>query len=110
MKALSRRTVLRGMGVTLSLPLLDAMFPAFGEGSVKPAKRFQAIYVPNGMAMEYWSPTKEGKDFEILPILEPLAPFRDQLLVLSGLHSSWNYVHAGASTSFLTGTLRGGKT
>jgi uncharacterized protein DUF1552 len=110
MKALSRRTVLRGMGVTLSLPLLDAMFPAFGEGTVKPAKRFQAIYVPNGMAMEYWSPTKEGADFEITPILEPLAPFKNQMLVLSGLQSSWNYVHAGASTSFLTGTLRGGKT
>mgnify|MGYP003347170927 CR=1 FL=1 len=100
MKALSRRTVLRGMGVTLSLPLLDAMFPARGAGAPKTAKRFQAMYVPNGMAMEYWSPTKEGADFDITPILEPLTPHKNQTIVLSGLHSSWNYVHAGASTSF----------
>ena len=110
MKSLSRRTLVRGMGVTLGLPLLDSMFPAFGQSKVKPASRFQAIYVPNGMAMEYWSPKKEGTDFELTPILEPLTPFRNQLLVLSGLSANWNYAHAGASGSFLTGTTRGGRT
>src|SRR5206468_675043 len=75
----------------------------------KPVNRFMAFYVPNGMAMEYWTPKGEGNTFELSPILEPLAPFRDQMLVLSGLKASWNYIHAGASGSFLTGTPRGGK-
>jgi len=110
MKSMSRRTLVRGMGVTLGLPLLDSMFPAFGQNKVKPASRFQAIYVPNGMAMEYWSPKKEGTDFELTPILEPLTPFRNQLQVLSGLTANWNYAHAGASGSFLTGTTHGGRT
>ncbi|MBI3050448.1 MAG: DUF1552 domain-containing protein [Acidobacteria bacterium] len=112
MKALPRRTVLRGLGVTLGLPLLDAMVPAFSvvaKAVTKPVHRFQALYVPNGMAMEFWTPATEGKTFELTPILEPLAPFRDQVLVLSGLKASWSQVHAGASGSFLTGTVRGGR-
>ncbi len=112
MKSLSRRTVLRGMGVTLGLPLLDAMVPAFSvlaQSAARPPHRFQAIYVPNGMAMEHWSPAAEGSGFGLTPILQPLEPFRDQLIVLSGLRSSWSYVHAGASGSFLTGTARGGR-
>ena len=60
--------------------------------------------------MEYWTPKGTGSAFELSPILEPLAPFRDQLLVLSGLKANWNYIHAGASGSFLTGTTRGGRT
>ena len=59
--------------------------------------------------MEYWTPKGEGSAFELSPILEPLAPYRDQMLVLSGLKASWNYIHAGASGSFLTGTTRGGR-
>ena len=62
------------------------------------------------MAMEYWLPKTAGADFEMTPILEPLAPFRNQMLVLSGLKANWNYIHAGASGSFLTGTTRGGRT
>ena len=111
-RSLPRRTVLRGLGVTLSLPLLDAMVPAFSavaRSAAKPIHRFQAIYAPNGMAMQYWTPKTDGTRFELTPILEPLAPFRDQLIVLSGLRSSWTYVHAGASASFLTGTGSGGK-
>ena len=111
-KALPRRTVLRGLGVTLSLPFLDAMSPAFtalAQSAAKPIHRFQAIYVPNGMAMQYWTPEKEGRDFELTPILAPFEPFRDQLLVISGLRASWTHVHAGASASFLTGTPRGGQ-
>ena len=111
-KSLPRRTVLRGLGVTLGLPFLDAMSPALtalAQTAAKPVHRFQAIYVPNGMAMQYWTPETEGRDFELTPILEPLAPFREQMLVVSGLRASWAYVHAGASASFLTGTPRGGQ-
>jgi uncharacterized protein DUF1552 len=111
-KSLPRRTVLRGLGATMALPFLDAMLPAFGtrgRAAGAPVHRFQAFYVPNGMAMEYWSPKGEGSTFELSPILEPLAPFRNQMLVLSGIKSSWNYIHAGASGSFLTGTVRGGR-
>src|SRR5437870_5771100 len=111
-KSLPRRTVLRGLGATMALPFLEAMIPAFSRralASSKPAHRFQTFYVPNGMAMDYWTPKGEGAAFELSPILEPLAPFRDQMLVLSGIKASWNYIHAGASGSFLTGTPRGGK-
>jgi hypothetical protein len=107
-KLLPRRTVLRGIGASLALPFLEAMVPS-ARAAVKPVRRFLTFYVPNGMAMEYWSPKGEGTAFEFSPILQPLAPFRDQMLVLSGLHSSWNYIHAGASGSFLTGTPRGGR-
>ncbi len=111
-KALPRRTVLRGLGASLSLPLLDAMVPAWSlraNAATTGAHRFLAFYVPNGMAMEYWTPKSEGRAFELSPILEPLAPFKNQMLVLSGVNASWNYIHAGASGSFLTGTTRGGR-
>jgi len=109
-KALSRRAVLRGAGAALALPMLDAMTPAFArQSSQRPVHRFQTFYVPNGMAMEYWSPATTGRDFELTPILSPLAPFRDQLLVLSGLDANWNIAHAGAGGSFLTGVTRGGR-
>jgi hypothetical protein len=109
--ALPRRTLLRGMGAAIALPFLDAMVPVLSaRGRVVAPSRFQTFYVPNGMAMDYWTPKGEDKAFELSPILEPLAPFRDQLLVLSGIKASWNYIHAGASGSFLTGTPKGGKT
>ena len=106
-KALPRRTILRGLGAALALPALDAMTPLGAAAS--PIHRFQAFYVPNGMAMEYWTPKGEGAAFELSPILEPLAAVRRQLIVLSGIHANWNYIHAGASGSFLTGTTRGGR-
>ena len=112
-KQLSRRTVLRGFGAALALPFLDAMDPTrfsrFGAPRAARTNRFQTIYVPNGMAMEYWKPKGEGAAFELSPILEPLAPFRNDMLVVSGLDATWNNIHAGASGSFLTGTLRGGR-
>jgi len=110
-RSLPRRTVLKGLGASLALPLLDAMVPAGtrAQGVTKPVPRFQAFYVPNGMAMQFWSPATEGADFELTPILQPLAPYRDQMLVLSGIKANWNYIHAGASGSFLTGTATGGK-
>jgi hypothetical protein len=111
-KSLPRRTILRGFGATLGLPFLEAMLPPSSlsaKPAAKPIHRFQTFYVPNGMAMEYWSPKAEGSEFELTPILEPLAPFRNQMLVLSGIKANWNYIHAGASGSFLTGTSHGGR-
>ncbi len=107
-KSLPRRTVLKGIGTTMALPFLDAMLPPL-RAAAKPAHRFQAFYVPNGMAMEYWTPKGEGTALELNSIMEPLAAYRDQMLVFSGIKASWNYIHAGASGSFLTGTPRGGK-
>jgi len=97
-KTLPRRTVLRGLGATVALPFLDAMHPAFtarARAATTAPHRFQAFYVPNGMAMEHWTPKGEGTNFELSPILAPLAAFKDQMIVLSGLNSSWNYIHAG---------------
>ena len=108
-KGIPRRTVLRGLGATLGLPLLDAMAPAFSplvKAAAKPVHRFQAFYIPNGMALEYWVPKTEGANFALSPVLEPLAAFKSQMTVLSGLRSSWNQVHAGAPASFLSGTGR----
>src|SRR5499427_9290586 len=112
-RAIPRRTLLRAAGASLALPFLDAMAPVFSRRALAAAQtphRFQTFYVPNGMAMDFWTPKGEGASFELSPILEPLAPFRSQMLVLSGIKASWNYIHAGASGSFLTGTPRGGKT
>ncbi len=114
-KSLPRRTVLRALGATVALPFLEAMLPPFslrgraGVNAVKPVHRFQTFYTPNGMAMPFWEVKGEGTAFELSPILEPLAPFKNQMIVLSGIKSTWNYIHAGASGSFLTGTPRGGK-
>jgi hypothetical protein len=105
-KALPRRTVLRGMGTALTLPLLDAMVPALtatAKTAARPARRLGVVYVPNGMAMEYWTPSTEGVGFELSPILKPLAAFKDQMVVVSGLKAFWTPAHAGASTTFLTG-------
>jgi hypothetical protein len=111
-RALPRRTVLKGLGAALALPLLDAMVPAGlrGLAAAKPVHRFQTFYVPNGMAMQYWSPATVGSAFEMTPILEPLAAYREQMLVLSGIHANWVQIHAGASGSFLTGVPHGGRT
>jgi hypothetical protein len=82
-KSLSRRTVLRGLGVSIALPLLDGMIPAFAAGPVR-VKRLGAIYVPNGMSMPYWTPKSEGS-LELSPVLEPLTRVRNQVVVLSGM-------------------------
>jgi len=107
-KSLPRRTVLKGIGATMALPFLEAMLPPL-RAATKPVHRFQAFYTPNGMAMEYWTPKGEGTALELNSIMEPLAAYKDQMLVFSGIKASWNYIHAGASGSFLTGTPRGGK-
>ena len=85
-KAIPRRTFLRGVGGTVTLPLLDAMIPAFASArAVEPAKRLCIVYVPNGRIMDQWTPAATGEDFELPRLLEPLAPFRDRFAVLSGL-------------------------
>ena len=109
-KAIPRRTMLRGLGATLALPLLDAMVPALTalqNTAAKPITRFGVMYVPNGMVMEQWTPAAEGAGFELTPTLAPLAPFRDDLLVLSNLAcvptpGRPGGAHAKASTRFLT--------
>ena len=107
-KSLSRRSLLKGAGAALALPLLDAMVPALAQAPA-PAHRFQTVYIPNGMAMEYWSPATFGKNFELTPVLQPLAKYREKMLVFSGLKANWNIAHAGAGGSFLTGITRGGR-
>ena len=106
-KAIHRRSVLRGIGATLALPLLDGMVPALSALRTTPAqgmRRFGVVYVPNGMAMDYWTPRAEGTALELSPVLRPMAPFRDQTLILTGLNPGpGGGAHAGASTKFLTG-------
>ena len=90
-KSISRRTALRGVGATIALPLLDCMVPALTAVSKTPAaptRRYGAFYIPNGFSVGagHWTPATEGADFELPFVQEPLEPFRDQLLVLSGLN------------------------
>ena len=82
--ALPRRTFLRGVGATLALPFLDAMVPAM-SARAPGTSRFAVIYVGNGMNMFDWIPPTEGLGFELSPILQPLEPFRNRALVLTGL-------------------------
>src|SRR6516225_589813 len=84
---ISRRAVLRGVGATLALPLLEAMTPltAHGAPAAKAPLRMAFLYVPNGKNMGEWTPKTEGADFEMAGTLESLAPFKNDLLVLSGL-------------------------
>src|SRR5688572_18434340 len=107
-KAISRRAILRGAGTALALPFLDSMVPAL-TAAQQPVNRFCAVYVPNGIMMANWTPSTEGAGYELSPILKPLEPFRDRLLVLSSLNStpppergSLQGVHSRASTRFLT--------
>ena len=87
-KTLPRRTVLRGLGASLALPLLDSMVPALSSASAQvaqPAKRLGVVYVPNGMAMKSWTPATEGAGFKITRIMEPMAAYQDRMLVITGL-------------------------
>ena len=85
---LPRRTFLRGMGVTLAVPLLDAMVPALSamaKTAADPVKRLGFVYIPNGANMAAWTPQGEGRSFEFTNVMTPLQPFRDRITVLSGL-------------------------
>jgi hypothetical protein len=112
-KAIPRRTLLRGLGATLALPFLDAMVPALAraQGIAKPPTRLSIVYLPNGIMMDKWTPATEGAGYKLTPILESLAPFRDRMLILTGLtHNSGRALagentgdHARAGASYLTG-------
>ena len=109
-RVISRRELLRGVGATLALPLLDSMVPALSaqaKTTAKPVHRFGVMYVPNGMIMNKWTPAQDGSAFEFSPTLSSLAPYRDQLLVLSNLAcvptpGRPGGAHAKATTRFLT--------
>ncbi|MEO8256890.1 MAG: DUF1552 domain-containing protein [Acidobacteriota bacterium] len=111
--ALPRRTFLRGVGTALALPLLDAMVPALtalAATPASPARRLGFVYMPNGVAknssgIDYWTPRGEGQGYELSQILTPLAPFRDRMVVVSGLdHNQAETGNDGASGDHTRGT------
>ena len=108
-KHLPRRTFLKGVGVSLALPLLDSMIPArtlLAQTAGKPLSRLGFVYVPHGAIMDKWTPATEGAGFEFTPILKPLEPFRDRLNVVSGLGhraADTTAVHSLSPTTWLSG-------
>ena len=111
--ALPRRTLLRGMGATIALPLLDSMMPAMSALATSPArpvKRLGFVYTPNGATMSAWTPSGEGILDELSPTLSPLAPFREHVLVPTGLSQrqaesmgDGNGEHSRGQTVWLSG-------
>src|SRR5580693_8527513 len=111
---LPRRTFLRGVGVTLALPLLDSMVPAqtpLSKTAAAPHSRFCGIYVPHGATMDKWTPAQEGSGFEFPETLKPLEKLRDRLCVVSnlahpqaaGVGSDAGADHARSAAVFLSG-------
>ena len=106
---ISRRRLLRGAGTALGLPWLEAMAPASARAAKRaPAPvRMAALYMPNGVHPGMWTPDGKGRDFKLSPTLQPLAEFRDQLVVLTNL---WNQGSSGGeghyvkTSGFLTST------
>lgn len=89
-KHLSRRAVLRGAGVSIALPLLDAMIPAstaLAQTAAAPNPRLAFVYFPHGAVMQDWVPKQTGTGFEFSRILKPLEPLRDYVTVVSGLRN-----------------------
>ena len=108
---LSRRTMLRGLGATLALPLLDSMVPALTalrKTAAAPVRRLGVFYVPNGMSMPYWSPAEVGSLTELPPTLQSLNELKDRVLMFGGLDDeAANRVtgggdHARSAGTFLT--------
>src|SRR5579871_4353005 len=106
-KSLPRRTFLRGVGAVVGLPFLDAMIPAFSKGATNSTLRFGVVYIPNGAIVSQLFPKAAGAGFEFLPILKPLEPFKDKLILVSNLTRSHpgSQVgdHAVSAAGFLTG-------
>jgi len=108
-KHLARRTFLRGVGVSLALPLLDSMLPAqtpLAKTAAKPSPRIGFVYVPHGAVMDKWTPSAEGPGFEFSPILKPLEPYRDRLNIVSGFGhraADTTAVHSLSPTTWLSG-------
>ena len=112
MRRLRRRTFLRGLGTVIALPALESLLPvqAAQAASAGSAKRMVFVFMPNGANMKHWIPTSEGSDYQLSPILKPLEPFKQDLLVLSGLSNMAAHVskpggHARGLSTFLTGVL-----
>jgi hypothetical protein len=115
MTHLSRRTILRGVGISMALPWLEAMGPMNSWGAVTSPvgtapNRMAFLYVPNGVNMTDWTPKTDGSGFELPPILKPLDPVKEKLMVLTGLtadkarpHGDGGGDHARALSAFLTG-------
>jgi hypothetical protein len=106
-KAISRRTVLRGMGATMALPLLDAMVPAataMEKTPANPVRRLGFVFMPMGCDLSRWKPADTDKLDELPPILSSLAPVRDHLLVVSNLELANAYPgsHATSNSAFLS--------
>jgi hypothetical protein len=105
--ALSRRTVLRGLGATLSLPLLEAMVPALTptvKTAAAPVRRFGAVFVPMGERPSHWTPPTSGANFEFSPILKPIEGFRDHVTVVSNIDRPLAGTHAVSTGTWLTGS------
>jgi len=106
-RSLPRRTFLRGAGAALALPLLDAMVPAFtavARTAASPQRRLGFVYVPNGVIMDRWTPPASDAGLAVTPILAPLEPVRDSLVIVSNLtRAEANNNHAVSSACWLTG-------
>jgi hypothetical protein len=113
-KHLSRRTFLRGAGVTVALPLLDSMLPAqtpLAKTVATPKSRFCGIYVPHGATMDKWTPAQEGTGFEFSESLKPLEKYRNRVNVVTnlahplagGVGSDAGADHARSAAVFLSG-------
>jgi len=109
-RAIPRRTLLRGMGAAVALPLLDAMVPAataLAQTAAVPRRRFGAVFIPNGAIVEQWTPTTAGVGFELSPILKPIERFKQSLVVVSNLTRANPGVvegdHAISAAGWLTG-------
>ena len=105
--SLPRRTFLRGMGVTLALPLLESMVPALtatAKTAANPQRRFGAIFVPLGERPGFWTPKTVGANFEFTPILKPLEPFRDHVTIVSELCDPLDG-HATTVAAWLSGVI-----
>src|SRR3970282_1616528 len=89
-KHLSRRTLLKGAGASIALPLLDAMIPAgtaMAQTAAKPVPRLGFVYLPHGALQDEWQPKQVGRDFELPFIAKPLDPYREYLTIISGLRN-----------------------
>lgn len=109
---ISRRTILRGLGASVALPMLEAMVPraAFAQQVATPPVRMAFLFVPNGISMEHWTPIADGAGFQLKNVLEPLAAYREDFSILTGLaqmnafaHGDGPGDHARSSATWLTG-------
>jgi hypothetical protein len=111
-KPIARRTLLRGLGASVALPLLESMMPSAkaAEAAAAGRKRLQVLYLPNGMVMQNWTPAELGENYAISTTLKPLEPFREKFAVIKGLDHVMAEAmgdgagdHARCCATFLTG-------